>query len=73
LDAPLLLVLLDEEDVVDDDDEELSLLEVEGVLGVELSEEVDGVDDGLGLLAELVLERESLMYQPLPLKTMPTG
>ncbi|HEY3062570.1 MAG TPA: hypothetical protein VGL99_26660 [Chloroflexota bacterium] len=72
MDAPLLLVLLDEEDVVDDD-EELSLLEVEGVLGVELSEEVDGVDDGLGLLAELVLERESLMYQPLPLKTMPTG
>jgi hypothetical protein len=72
LDAPLLLVLLDEEDVVDDD-EELSLLEVEGVLGAELSEEVDGVDDGLGLLAELVLERESLMYQPLPLKTMPTG
>ncbi len=30
-------------------------------------------DDELGPLAEAVEERESVMYQPLPLNTMPTG
>ena len=30
-------------------------------------------DDELGPLADVVEERESVMYQPLPLNTMPTG
>lgn len=39
-----------------------------------LDDEVDSeVEDALGPLAEDVEERESVMYQPLPLNTMPTG
>ena len=30
-------------------------------------------DDDVEPLADFVDERESVMYQPLPLKTMPTG
>jgi hypothetical protein len=33
----------------------------------------DDVGEELGLLADELEERESVMYQPLPLKTMPTG
>jgi hypothetical protein len=33
----------------------------------------ESFDEPLGPLAEDVDDRESLMYQPLPLKTMPTG
>ncbi len=73
----MLLVLPDDDGVEDEDededeDDDDDSLEVEGVVVLEVSED-DGVDDGPGPLAELVLERESLMYQPLPLKTMPTG
>jgi hypothetical protein len=72
----LLLLLL--VDVVEDP---LSLLDVDVAAALELLVELS-VDDLLevsdvldvpGPLADDVDERESLMYQPLPLKTMPTG
>ena len=63
--------------LVDGGDEDVlegaELSEVEGVLVLEPSAGVADGEDGLGPLAELVLARESVMYQPLPLKTMPTG
>jgi hypothetical protein len=37
------------------------------------SPEEDDDDDALEPLADDDEERESVMYQPLPLKTMPTG
>ena len=55
--------------------EELSLLEVVllvVVLSDDFSEEVEEVE-AAGPLAAEVEERESVMYQPLPLNTMPTG
>ena len=42
------------------------------VLGVDSDGFVSDFD-GAGPLAEAVEARESVMYQPLPLKTMPTG
>jgi hypothetical protein len=42
------------------------------VLGVASADLVSDFD-AAGPLAELVEARESVMYQPLPLKTMPTG
>ena len=52
----------DEEDEEDDEEEE------------EDEDEGDSdADDEPGPLAEAVEERESVMYQPLPLNTMPTG
>lgn len=61
---------------------ELSLFEPESVLAAvepESDFDSDFVEDTESLLepprpfAELDDERESVMYQPLPLKTMPTG
>jgi len=49
----------------DEEDEEPAELEEPEVLGV--------LDDELGPLALALDARESLMYQPLPLNTMPTG
>ena len=52
----------DEEDEEDDEEEE------------EDEDEGDSdADDEPGPLAEAGEERESVMYQPLPLNTMPTG
>ena len=71
----LLPLELVEED--DDVDEDVSLLEVvllSDLLVDDASElELDEDDDAAGPLAEELDERESVMYQPLPLKTMPTG
>jgi len=54
----------DDED--DDEDEEDDEEEDE-------DEDDSDADDEPGPLAEAVEERESVMYQPLPLNTMPTG
>ena len=51
--------------VLSEDDEEPAVPEVPAELGV--------LDDELGPLALALDARESLMYQPLPLNTMPTG
>ena len=48
----------DDEDEEDEDEED---------------EDDSEADDEPGPLAEAVEERESVMYQPLPLNTMPTG
>ena len=50
----------------DDEDEEDDEEEAE-------DEDDSDADDEPGPLAEAVEERESVMYQPLPLNTMPTG
>jgi hypothetical protein len=48
----------DEESLADDDDDD---------------EPLDSEEDDTRPLADDVDERESVMYQPLPLNTMPTG
>jgi hypothetical protein len=60
----------DELDAVepDDDDEEEDVLSPLDLVVLDEVEELDGAP-----LAEELEERESVMYQPLPLKTMPTG
>jgi len=50
----------DDEDEEDDEEEDED-------------EDDSDADDEPGPLAEAVEERESVMYQPLPLNTMPTG
>jgi hypothetical protein len=59
--SPLVEVLL----VLSEDDEEPEVPEV--------PEELGALDDELGPLTLALDARESLMYQPLPLNTMPTG
>jgi hypothetical protein len=67
-----LLELLDEELVEDDGAPSLVVLDD---VDESLSEEDEdvGVVEAAGRLADEVDERESVMYQPLPLKTIPTG
>ena len=53
----------DDEDEEDEDEEDED----------EEDEDDSEANDEPGPLAEAVEERESVMYQPLPLNTMPTG
>lgn len=62
-------------DVVDDDDEEDAVVSVDDPVlasGPVLSPPLAGVELDAPL-ADCDDDRESVMYQPLPLKTMPTG
>jgi hypothetical protein len=70
----------DDPDVDDDDeDEEEPSDELEVLAGLALGvldsepDDDDFASDVVGPLADVLDERESLMYQPLPLNTMPTG
>jgi hypothetical protein len=66
---------VDEPDVLEDESAELVLpLSLSALLELEsLSPEEEDDDELVRPLAEADDARESVMYQPLPLKTMPTG
>jgi hypothetical protein len=67
--------VVDEPDVLEDESVELVLpLSLPALLELEsLSPEEEDDDELVRPLAEADDARESVMYQPLPLKTMPTG
>jgi hypothetical protein len=76
------LALADDEDVEDvepdedDDDDDFGVEDDDEVLSLLLvlpSLLDDEDDDAVAPLAEALDARESVMYQPLPLNTMPTG
>ena len=75
------VLALDDEDVEDvepeddddEDDDDVDDDEVPSPLFLAPSVPDDEDDDAVAPLAEALDARESVMYQPLPLNTMPTG